>query len=206
MRYHMFILIVLLMFTTSCSLQPVKIACVGDSITEGSGNKIKATSAYPIILKELLEPYFLVLNCGRGGTTTLKTGDFSYWDCKEFTNVFMYKPNIITIKLGTNDTKPHNWNAEKFTEDYQSLIDTFKTISPCPEIYLCLPVPVFRTLVGINDSTLKSEIIPIIKEIADVNGLPVIDLNASLKDYGAHFPDGVHPDNSGAWRIAEVIS
>ena len=97
----------LLMF--SCAPKITKIACIGDSITEGYGLACQSKTAYPVVLDSILGPNYEVLNSGRSATTLQRKGDFPFWICKEFSNVFAYQPIIITIKLGTNDTKPQNW-------------------------------------------------------------------------------------------------
>jgi alpha-L-fucosidase 2 len=146
------------------------------------------------------------LNSGRGGTALQKKGDFSYWNSKEFSNTFAFEPDIIVIKLGTNDTKPQNWNAGTFETDYQALIDTLKTIRTSPTLYLCLPVPVYRTEWGINDSTLNKGVLPAIRKIALKNKLETIDLNEGLKDQPTLFPDNIHPNEQGASKMASLIA
>lgn len=132
----------ILLIFTSCS-NNTKIACVGDSITEGFGLAWQSSTSYPVVLDSILGPGYSVLNFGRSATTLRKKGDFPYWSCKEFHNVFALQPDIIVIQLGTNDTKSQNWNADSFAIDYQALIDTFRTIPSSPRIFVCLPVPVF---------------------------------------------------------------
>ena len=199
-----FALFILLIFT-SCS-HNVKVACVGDSITEGYGLAWQSKTAYPVILDSLLGPDYSVLNLGRSATTLMKKGDFPYWSCKEFYDVFVYRPDIIVIQLGTNDTKTQNWNAESFYTDYQALIDTFKTIPTNPKIYVCLPVPVFKTKWTINDSTMTAGVIPAVEKIAEKNNLPVIDLYHQMQDQGKNFFDGIHPDEKGASIMAGIIA
>jgi acyl-CoA thioesterase I len=202
-----FVKIIVLMFVmASCSEKIVRIACIGDSITEGSGLACPAKTAYPVVMDSILGSKYVVLNCGRSATTLQKRGDFPFWICKEFSNVFVYKPNIITIKLGTNDTKPQNWNAARYEADYQSLIDTLKTIKTHPKIYLCLPAPAFKTKWGINDSTVTAGVIPIIKIIASKNNLPVINLYNSLLDQSVNFPDNIHPNEKADKLIGEIIA
>ena len=108
--------------------------------------------------------------------------------------------------LGTNDTKPYNWNALAFEHDYQALIDTLQTIPGDPMIYVCLPVPVFSTRWGINDSTLTRGVIPIARKIASRNNLPVIDLYNPLLPFPQYFPDAVHPNEQGSAEIARLIA
>ena len=181
------------MLFASCS-NNTKIACVGDSITEGYGLACQSKTSYPVVLDSLLEPGYSVLNLGRSATTLRKKGDFPYWTCKEFYDVFAYQPDIIIIQLGTNDTKTQNWDSASFANDYQALIDNFKTIPTNAKIYVCLPVPVFKSKWTINDSTLTKWEIPIIKKLAEKNNLSVMDLHSQMSGDGKYFFDGIHPN------------
>lgn len=186
--------------------QPTKVACVGDSITEGFGISPQSVYSYPVVLDSLLGNDYTVMNLGRSATTMRYHGDFPYRTAKEFSNVFAFEPDVIVIKLGTNDTKPYNWDAEKFATSYQTMIDTFRTLTSQPRIYVCLPVPVFKTKWGINDSTVVNGVIPAIKKIAETNHLPVIDLYKPMLDKGAMFFDSIHPNAQGAAVMAEIIA
>ena len=205
-KYYSLFPILLLFAIISCSDQPVKIACVGDSITAGSGLKSPSKSAYPVILDKLLGPEYKVLNFGRGGATMLKNGNWPYWNVKEFSNVFAEEPDLIIIKLGTNDTKPVNWDPGMFIESYRAMIDTFMTISTQPSIFLCLPVPAHFDQWGINDSTIIHGVIPAVEQIAEEYGLPLINLYEPLKKYPQYFPDGIHPNEEGMKVMAKVIA
>jgi len=195
-----------ILMLASCSEKILRVACVGDSITEGAGLAVQSKTGYPVVLDSILGSKYAVLNSGRSATTLQKKGDFPYWICKEFSNTFAYKPNIIVIKLGTNDTKPQNWHADTYEQDYQALIDTFKTISSKPRIYLCLPVPVFKTRWGINDSTVVNGVIPIVEKLALKNSLTVIDLYHGMSNQGINFPDNIHPNEKAAKAMAGIIA
>ncbi len=200
------LIILLILIFSGCSDKILRVACVGDSITEGAGLAVQSKTGYPVMLDSILGPKYAVLNSGRSATTLQKKGDFPYWICKEFSNTFVYKPNIIIIKLGTNDTKPQNWHADKYEKDYQALIDTFQTISTHPKIYLCLPVPVFKTKWGINDSTVVHGVIPVLEKLAAKNHLPVIDLYHGMSGQGADFPDSIHPNEKAAKVMAGIVA
>ncbi len=199
-------LTLLIGFSACESHQPTKVACVGDSITEGFGISPQSVFSYPVVLDSLLGNNYTVMNLGRSATTMRYNGDFPYRTAKEFSNIFAFEPDVIVIKLGTNDTKPNNWDAEKFENSYQAMIDTLGTIASHPRIYLCLPVPVFKTKWGINDSTVVKGVIPAIKKIAETNQLPVIDLYEPMLDKGAMFFDSIHPDAQGAAVMAKIIA
>lgn len=200
------ITLITLVFALMASSCAVKVACVGDSITEGAGLARQSQTGYPVVLNKLLGKHYQVLNSGRSAATLQKKGDLPYWNCKEFSNVFVYNPKIIVIKLGTNDTKPQNWKLGNYEADYQALIDTFSTIKPKPVIYLCKPVPVFKTRWGINDSTMVNAVIPALDRLATKNGLKIIDLYTGMKDEGANFPDNIHPNEKAAAKMAQIIA
>lgn len=190
----------------ACSKKEIRIACVGDSITEGYGLAWQSRASYPVLLDSILGDGYTVLNSGQSATTLRKGGNFPFWTTNEFSNIFAYEPDIITVMLGTNDTKSENWNAELFEKDYQFLIDTFKVIPTQPKIILCLPVPVFKTVWGINDSTVVNGVIPIVKRLADKNHLQIIDLYDSMKNQGANFPDSIHPNEQAVKVMAEIMA
>jgi poly(3-hydroxybutyrate) depolymerase/lysophospholipase L1-like esterase len=179
----------------------IKVACIGNSITQGSGGAV-----YPTRLQSLLGTNYQVQNDGVSGTTVLKNGDYTYWAHGKLADVFSFKPNIVTIKLGTNDTKPQNWDTHsgEFKRDYLAMIDTLNTLSTRPRIFLVLPVPVWPNYYGIRDSILKKTIV-IIRQIANERGLPIIDCNTPLLSFQSYFSDGVHPNDAGADSIAHII-
>lgn len=195
-----------LLLLGACTADVKTVVCVGDSITAGSRHKKESVTAYPKVLGDLLGEDYGVINCGRSGTTALKESNSPYWNCNQFANVFSAQPEVITIKLGTNDSKPRNWDAKRYKNDYQSLIDTFLTINPQPQIYLCLPVPVYaHSKMSIDGVVVTNEILPIIRSLAVENDLPIIDLYTPMLGQDALVPDGVHPEQEGAAIIAETI-
>jgi lysophospholipase L1-like esterase len=186
---------------------PVKVACIGNSITSGS---IAGVNPYPVHLAKLLGAAYQVENEGVSGTTLLKKGDSPYWTKGRLAQALAFKPSIITIKLGTNDTKPQNWKYKsEFAADLNALLDTLGTISPKPVIWLCLPVPAWpvngTNSYGIDGTTMTNEVIPIIKQVAADRKLKTIDLHTPMLGMSAHFADGVHPDSVGQDSIAHII-
>jgi acyl-CoA thioesterase I len=193
-----------ILLVAAVSMAQIKVACIGNSIT--SGATVGAAHAYPAYLQKLLGTGYTVHNDGVSGTTLLKNGDSPYWKNGMFSDVFSFSPNIITIMLGTNDTKPQNWDThyQEFKRDYEAMVDTLNLISTHPKIWLILPVPVISTAYGIRDSALQ-KILPIIRQVAAEKGLPVIDENTPLRKMATHFPDGVHPDTVGEDTMAHVV-
>ncbi len=184
----------------------IKVSCIGNSITEGFGLQSPSTQSYPVVLQSLLGSGYQVENEGVTAKTLLKNGDQPYWTQGKLPQVFTFKPNIVTLMLGTNDTKPQNWDTHytEFKRDYLAMVDTLYTLSTKPRIFLVLPVPIWSNTMGIRDSAMQ-KIIIIIKQVALERGLPLIDCNTPFTQSQAYFPDGVHPNATGADSIAHVM-
>ncbi len=185
---------------------PIKIACVGNSITYGSGIGERDKYSYPAQLQEMLGGQFEVRNFGVSGRTLLSRGDYPYRHEKEFLDAKRFLPDIVIIMLGTNDSKPQNWRYKNdFQRDYISFVQEFKTLPSHPRIYVCTPLPAFPGDWGINDTIIRLQIIPRIKALTLVTGVSLIDLYHALESKSELFPDKVHPDGDGANVMARHI-
>jgi acyl-CoA thioesterase I len=184
----------------------VRVACVGDSITYGSGVENREINNYPVVLGKLLGPRFEVRNLGVGGATLLKKGDKPYWGLPEFQAVSEFQPQVIILKLGTNDSKPQNWkHGDEFAHDLRNMLDHFTSLPSHPKIWVCLPVPVYETQWGINEAVVSCHIIPAIRQVARETGIPTIDLHQAMSDRPEYFPDKIHPNAAGAGMMAMTI-
>ncbi|MCX6169388.1 MAG: GDSL-type esterase/lipase family protein [Ignavibacteriales bacterium] len=188
------------------NVQPIKVACIGNSITYGSGIADREKNSYPAVLGRILGDGYDVKNFGVSGRTLLRKGDFPYWNEKTYQDALEFLPDIVVIKLGTNDSKPQNWKyKDEFEKDYVDLIDSFKKLKSNPKIFICKPVPAFHTAWGINDSVIVNEMIPMIENISREKNVEIIDLYAPFKDQGNLFSDGIHPNKDGAVMLAKEI-
>jgi len=186
---------------------PKRIACVGDSITYGAAIKDRVKNCYPAQLGRILGEKFEVRNFGVNGATLLKKGDKPYWKLKAYANARDFQPEVVVIKLGTNDSKPHNWkHKEEYVADYVALIESFQKLESKPTVWVCYPVPAYPGRWGITDKVMKEEVMPRVDEVAKKTGCKVIDLYSALSDKKEMFPDLVHPNAKGATLIAEAVS
>lgn len=182
---------------------PVKLACIGDSITQGVGSA-KGRS-YPFQLQEMLGDSWKVGNFGVSARTLLKKGDHPYWIEKAYENALKFEPNVVVIMLGTNDTKPQNWKFEtEFVADYQELVKSFTGLPSNPRVYVCRPCPVPEPgNYGINEKNLTEEIKRLDLMAKEMN-LEIIDMHAALADKPQLLPDRVHPNTEGAGEMAKA--
>lgn len=186
----------------------IRVACVGDSITFGAGIEEREKNCYPAVLASLLSPSFEVRNFGRSGATLSKAGDLPYWSTEEFKSVTSWTPDVVILKLGTNDTKPQNWKGpDAFRRDLNAILDHFQNLGskPRPKVWVCLPVPVFGDQWGINSRTLDEGVIPVLMDACQERKVPVIDLNDALTGHPELFPDKVHPNAAGARLMAMTV-
>ena len=145
----------------------VRVACIGNSITFGAGIKNRSRDSYPSVLARMLGDNYWVKNFGVSARTMLNKGDHPYMNEPAYKNALAFNPNIVVIKLGTNDSKSFNWKYKAdFMKDAQNMINAFKGLPSQPKIYLCYPSKAYLTGDGINDDIISKEIIPMIKKLA----------------------------------------
>ena len=183
----------------------VRVACIGNSITFGAGIKNRSRDSYPSVLARMLGDNYWVKNFGVSARTMLNKGDHPYMNEPAYKNALAFNPNIVVIKLGTNDSKSFNWKYKAdFMKDAQNMINAFKGLPSQPKIYLCYPSKAYLTGDGINDDIISKEIIPMIKKLAK-NDLSVIDLHTAMDGMPELFPDRIHPNEKGAQVMAKAV-
>ena len=202
----------------------IRVACIGNSITDGHGIEMRTAYGYPAMLQKKLGEDYWVKNFGVSSRTLLNKGDFPYMKEVAWKDALAFKPDVVVIKLGTNDSKPQNWQyGSEFRQDLEQMITTLcpSLATPAkkgkkakaavaevkPRIILCTPVPAFKPSWEISDSVITNAIIPIQQEVAKKYGLQVIDLHTLFA--GAEdllLDDGIHPNGKGADRMADIIA
>ena len=206
-----------------------RVACVGNSITDGHGIDMRTAYGYPAELQKILGNDYWVKNFGVSGRTMLNKGDLPYMKEVAWADAQAFKADVVVIKLGTNDSKPQNWqHRAEFQQDLEQMILTLRpdlaqpaktakkgkkakkahTVAPQkPRIILCTPIPSLKPSWDISESVIANEIIPIQQEVAKKYGLQVVDLHTLFTGDGAGMlDDGIHPDGKGARRLAELIA
>ncbi|WP_144607026.1 GDSL-type esterase/lipase family protein [Algoriphagus algorifonticola] len=199
--------LVLFLFSLSAYAQsPIKIACVGNSITQGPGRD--NPDSYPLQMQAILGDAYLVKNFGVSGRTLLKKGDFPYWNEPQFQEVKDFAPDILVIMLGTNDSKPQNWaHKGDFRKDYLDMIAAFRQHMPVDgKVYVIMPVPVTKDNFGITANVMNNEQRMMIMDIAQSSASELIDLYTPLMDKADLLPDGVHPNKQGLGIMAAVVA
>lgn len=184
-----------------------RILCIGDSITFGAGViPTRWKDSYPAILQKLLGYKYQVLNYGISGATMLYRSDLPYKE-SFMAAAEKTKPDICILMLGTNDSKPHNWNPELFKEDLAKRVARIRSFASAPQMILAIPPAAFGspTAYEIDDFIIREQIRPILMDFGEDKRIQIIDLYQQTKIHPEWFPDGVHPNQKGNQRIAEIV-
>lgn len=223
-------LIPLIIGTTGCggsnpsgdnesSKLPVKdeyhIACVGDSLTAGH---YWANESYPTYLSSMVDERFKVENCGVNGISITGYGgswndpDMRYIKQDVYQKSVNFNPDIFAIMLGTNDAT--GWtNAEAtFVDYYHILLDSY--VEQFPEakfIMMVSPPCVSPNQFNIPNDTIRDEVNPIQRELAEEYGFEVLDLREEFEENENYVSDylrpndGVHFTQAGAQYVASRV-
>jgi hypothetical protein len=118
--------------------------------------------------------------------TVLRSGDSSYWASGRLAQVFAYEPDIVSIQLGSADSKAVNWDdSARFAADYKALIDTLASMPSKPRILVVYPTPVMpdtgpTNLADRNNRVISKSIIPRLRAIAQEKGADTVNLYTPL--------------------------
>jgi alpha-L-fucosidase len=184
------------------------VACAGNSITYGSGIAGREVNSYPAQLSVMLGEGYEVRNFGRSGAAMMRKSRLPYWDCEEYRAALDFRPDLVFIKMGTNDSRPEDYaRLDEFVQDYMDMIRSFRELPSSPKVTLLLPAPVFGSETEyVSDSVLVNRILPMVRQVACESGCEVINLyNLLIESPGLFNKDLVHPMQSGALAIAQRV-
>lgn len=209
MKRLLVILLSVLLAFSAAAKRPVRVACIGDSITYGMTLEDRSRESYPARLQEMLGNGYRVGNFGRNGATLLRKGHRPYMDQPELADALAFRADVIVIHLGVNDTDPRDWPVcgEDFVADYLALIDTLRTASPKARFLIARITPL-----GAGHPRLLTGNIPYhraiqeaIETVARVSGAQLIDFYEPLVARPDLLPDAVHPNAEGALILAKTV-
>ena len=201
--------------------EPIRIACVGDSITAGARVDAK-TESYPAQCQKILGRQFDVQNFGVGGATLIKKGRPNIWG--QLKRLRKFNPNVIVISLGTNDTvggKRKNWEQiDRFEADYSELLKTLAAFPSKPQIVICTPTAMVLETKGLAERRLadlkvrKPRLQNLCERIRKLatdhanHNVSLLELNGVLKGRPEWLTekDGVHPNAKGYLAIAQAVA
>ena len=198
---------------------PVRIACLGDSITEGAQVDARLES-YPARLQEMLGDKFLVRNFGAGGATLWHGGKPNAF--QQLPAARTFAPHIAVLAFGNNDTRNRDvdyWDHfPEFPADAAKRLTEILAMPGSPGILLCLAIANFADLPGMPAERRENvaERLPRLVEVRqqlrktaaefESRGVTLCDLHAVTEHRPDVFAvDGVHLKADGYLLLAETI-
>ena len=184
----------------------IRVACIGASITYGAGIENREKNCYPAQMQNLIGDGYDVRNFGVNSRTMLKHGDLPYWNDDAYKQALAFNPDVVVVDLGANDSKPQNWKyKDEFAENTRAMIESFRALPSKPRVLLCLPMPAFKVMWGIDDDIITKQEIPVMRQVAFETGTELIDQHTAFRNKEAWFPDNIHPNAQGAALMAKII-
>lgn len=212
MRYKSTVFLVLfflILLSGNARNIPIKVACVGNSITYGYLLEDREKDSYPSRLQEMLGAGYEVGNFGFSGATLLKKGHRPYTETAEYRQALDFAADIVVIHLGINDTDPRNWPnyRDSFVKDYLGLIESFREVNPKAKVMIARMTPLSdrhpRFESGTRDWHAKIQ--AAIENVAEIADVQLIDFYEPLYPYSHVLHDAVHPDKDGAYILAKTV-
>ena len=188
----------------------VRVACIGDSITDGHGIDLRDVNGYPAQMQKMLGAGYNVRNFGISARTLMNSGDLPYMNESIWEDALAFNPDVVVIMLGTNDSKDYNRGHIKkdFEGDLKKMLKALKALPSQPKIYLCKPIPAVSDGWSISESVITGEIDPILEKAVKKEKLEgLIDLHTALEGHPEMMQDdGIHPNTAGVRKIAETVA
>lgn len=203
----------------------VKVACLGDSITKGANSDNPAVYNYPAYLQKMMGYDYLVKEYGADGYSVCFGDTYSVKKSSEYADSLRFVPDVLLFMLGTNDCNPQAEKAwvdskgnktnreQSYRDSVNAYLDSYRKLNKDVQIFISLPPILHKSTVW----TLWEEwarrvteyAMPLNREIAAQQSLPVIDMYSWSMEHPEVFPDGLHPKNTTyktyAQRIYEEI-
>ena len=195
---------------------PRVVACVGDSITWGGGGG----GSYPAKLQAELGEGWKVLNFGVNSRTArregkefdLRPGDLDYRKTLNYTKSLACKPFAVILMIGTNDSKPPNWEetGDAFRAGYADLVGDYLALDPRPFVVIGVSPTVKGGgfTYGVTEKIVGGGVVPFQRKIAEEKKLPLVDCRAVLDPHmaTAYSRDGLHPNDEGNALLAAAFA
>lgn len=185
--------------------QPVRIQCMGDSITAGTGLADRDRERYAVRTQDLLRRWLgcEAITCESRAVGGARLNDARAWVPRDFCDA---PPDLVTLWYGYND------KSGAYTTDYfrRSLNDCLDRI--CRQTQGRSAILLFATGPGTGPRfVMMDDYAEAVRQTARERGLPCFDVNAILKALGRdhiqdYFGDMAHPNAKGHVFIADAFS
>jgi lysophospholipase L1-like esterase len=184
--------------------KPLRIQCMGDSITAGTGLADKDRSRYAVLSEDLLRRWtgntnIVSYSRAVGGA---RSTDQRAWVPRDFAGP---APDLVTLWIGYND-KSGAYTREYYKQSVGDYLDRVSRFTKGRTAFLLI-----ATGPGCGARfTMMDDYAEAVREIARERKLPLLDMNKTLKALGRDaiepfFADMAHPNEKGHRLIADTL-
>jgi len=182
----------------------IHVACLGDSITFGTGSADPSMHCYPVYFQRMLGYDYYVEKYGLPSHSLIETDQPSYLKHDYFKKSAEANPDVVIVMLGTNDTRPSRWadsaykiwtdpaRTQAFLDSGNKLVENYRKANP--DVQIIFATCPFVQQAGDWTNNLVKYGNPLIKQIASTNNCSVIDIFTYTKKNIHMFAggDGLH--------------
>ena len=199
------IVLLLAMNLAAAEQPPLRVACVGDSITFGDRIADRAAQSYPAVLQQLSAGRYLTGNFGVNGATALQGTGRCWLDTGAYREALVFAPDRVVVMLGINDLAFPEFQP-RFPDNLRDIVTRFQQLPSAPRVFLCTLTPIAppESQVQANHA-IQERMNPAIRSVAAETGSQVIDVSAVYPNRLELLPDGLHPSPEGAALIARTV-
>ena len=199
------ILLALHAMTSLAFPAPVRVACLGDSITFGDRLPERSAQSYPAVLSRLAQGSLVTGNFGVNGATALDIPFRAWSGTPACQDALSFKPDLVVVMLGINDLAFPDRYAQ-YPAALRDLVVRFQSLPSSPRVFLCTLTPIAPAEQQTQaNRAIQDVMIPAIRAVAAETAAQLIDLHAVFPNRLDLLPDGLHPSPEGAELIARTI-
>ena len=185
---------------------PLRVACVGDSITYGDKIDGRETRSYPAALARLAQGRLAVGNFGVNGATAISTFFRTWTDTLACRQALAFQPDAVVVMLGINDLLGFRDRLDEYPAALRAVVVRFQALPTPPRLFLCTLTPIAPPESAQDVNRLIRETMnPAIRAVAAETGATVVDVSAVFPNRMDLLPDGLHPTPAGAEIIAQAV-
>ena len=184
---------------------PLRVACVGDSITFGDQIADRARDSYPALLERLSGERLVAGNFGVNGATALRVPGRAWLDTVAAREAAAFAPDAVVVMLGINDLAVGDLHG-RYPEDLGEVVSRFQALPSSPRLFLCTLTPIAPAEHQAHANRLiRDTMNPAIRSVAAHTGARVVDVAGAFPNRLDLLPDGLHPNPAGAEIIARAV-
>jgi len=202
---------------------PIRVACIGDSITYGTAMTNRTVACYPVVLQKWLGPGYEVRNFGDPGAGiyehTWRGKRPRAWRLRdEYARALAFRPDIIVSNLGINDAGEFIGEFASgegaivrgtFREEYVALLESFRRDGKLPRIIMwsrLSPMSKNHEFKGKPNAAMMEGDLAEVARRVDAETLDMLTPLLPFAETDDYAADGVHPLERPQRVIAELTA